>query len=232
VRRSVPAAIGAVFALAASVWVCVAAQTAPVQNPAPPAARPTGLIIGRVIDGSTNAPIAGATVTLTGTGLRSLRVIVDPQGRFVFTSVPAGSFTITAARAGYLNGSYGTLRPDGAGRPLDRATGRVGDVVRAWRYATIMHGDGRRRGRCHARPCRCEARDCGGRWRCELNSEETPTSVGHRITGLVPGGCPWSRRSYRSAAVVIGVGGCASARAGDREPALVSIFKPTASADT
>ena len=151
------------------------------------------MIVGRVIDGSTNTPLAGATVTLSGAGLRGLRVIVDPQGRFVFTSVPAGSFTITATRTGYLTGSYGALRPDGAGRPLDLRDGeRITDAaVRMWRYATIS-------GRVtddagdpvpYAGVQVLKRTIVAGRWRL-VNSNQVGSGDdqgAYRITGLAPG---------------------------------------------
>src|SRR5262245_62332123 len=91
--------------------------------------RPSGLIVGRVVDGVRNAPIAGALVTLTGAGQRK-RVIVDAQGRFLFADMPAGSFNISATRIRLLVGAYGTLRPDGNGRTLDLQEGeRVTDAV-------------------------------------------------------------------------------------------------------
>jgi Carboxypeptidase regulatory-like domain len=105
----------------------------------PQTPRSSGFLVGRVIDAATNMPVTGAVVTLSGSGLRARRVIVDEQGRFLFTELPAGSFTISATRASYLDGSYGNLRPDGNGRTLDLQDGeRVIDaVVRLWRSATI-----------------------------------------------------------------------------------------------
>jgi hypothetical protein len=177
-------------ALMLTVAICGAAAQS-----AQPAAqtKPTGLIVGRVIDGSTNTPLAGATVTLSGTGLRALRVIVDPQGRFVFTSAPAGSFTITATRTGYLTGSYGALRPDGAGRPLDLRDGeRVGDVVvRAWRYATISGAVTDDAGDAvpFMRVQVLKRTIVAGRWRL-VNSNQGADADDrgvYRITGLTPG---------------------------------------------
>jgi hypothetical protein len=99
----------------------------------------TGLIIGRVADGDTNAPISGALVSLSGAGIRPQRVIVDPQGRFMFAGLPSGAFTINATRTGYLDGTYGRVRSDGSGRTLDLTPGeRATDaVVRLWRFASI-----------------------------------------------------------------------------------------------
>lgn len=67
------------------------------------------------------------------------RVIVDPQGRFVFSQLPAGSFVISAKKTGYLDGMYGRVRADGIGTGLDLADGEnLTDVtVKVWRFATM-----------------------------------------------------------------------------------------------
>jgi hypothetical protein len=69
----------------------------------------------------------------------SQRVIVDPQGQFVFSQLPPGSFVITARKAGYLDGTYGKARPDGAGTSLVLADAEhlIGVAVKMWRFATI-----------------------------------------------------------------------------------------------
>src|SRR5262245_56233944 len=108
--------IGVIVACAASV---VASAWIPGSIAQSPTAQATGLLVGRVIDGTTDAPVTGALVTLSGPGLRSKRVIVDSRGRFLFNELPAGAFTISATKAGYLDGTYGRLRADGAGLPLE-----------------------------------------------------------------------------------------------------------------
>jgi hypothetical protein len=108
----------------------------PTQTSAQPA---LGLVVGRVVDATNSAPIARAIVALSGSGLPTRRVIVDPQGRFMFTALPPGSFTIASTKSGYLEGAYGKLQPNGVGRPLDLREGeRVTDAtVKMWRSATI-----------------------------------------------------------------------------------------------
>jgi TonB-linked SusC/RagA family outer membrane protein len=66
--------------------------------PAGATAQTAGTVQGRVTDAATSAPIAGAQVTVDGTGLGSLS---DDQGRFQIVNVPAGGQTIRADILGY-----------------------------------------------------------------------------------------------------------------------------------
>lgn len=140
VNRPLPIAAGAL----AAAWLSIAAPyaqpvAAPGQTAAPVAGVATGTIVGRVVDAAGDAPVRSAIVTLAGAGVGTRRVIVDARGRFAFTALPAGSFTITARKTGYLEGAYGKRRPDGQGHALDLRDGeRVTDAaITMWRFATI-----------------------------------------------------------------------------------------------
>jgi hypothetical protein len=62
--------------------------------------------MGQVIDAVSGKPVADAVVSLSGGGARGAangqqsppRVMVDGQGRFLFRDLPAGTFTLGAAR--------------------------------------------------------------------------------------------------------------------------------------
>lgn len=103
----------------------------------------TGLILGRVVDGTSGRPVPGAVVSLIGPGLRDttggFHVLTDNEGQFLFRSVPAGSMTINVAKGGYLQGAYGRRTPAGPAQPLQLADGqRLGNVtVPIWRVAAI-----------------------------------------------------------------------------------------------
>jgi protocatechuate 3,4-dioxygenase beta subunit len=134
------------------------------QSPATPgrgssAAATSGLIVGRVVDATTDAPIANVIVALAGAPLdTSIRVLTDSQGRFLFRNVPKGSFTLRASIGGtnnnpsgffyqgagapigpYLTGGLGQRRPGGLLQSIDVDDGaRIGDVViRLWKGASI-----------------------------------------------------------------------------------------------
>lgn len=57
-------------------------------------------ITGRVIESTTKAPIANATVTLQGEG-SPLLVLTDGLGTFTFLEVPPGRYSLNAQRPGY-----------------------------------------------------------------------------------------------------------------------------------
>jgi hypothetical protein len=118
-----------------------------------------GLLVGRVVDAATEAPIPNAIVALAGAPLTSsIRVLTDSQGRFLFRNVPKGSFTLRATIGGtnnnpsgffyqglgaqvgpYLNGGFGQRRPNGLLQSIDVNDGaRIGDlVIRLWKGASI-----------------------------------------------------------------------------------------------
>ena len=99
----------------------------------------TGVIFGQVTESDSNAPVAGALVALSIPGASPIRVMADGQGRFGFRDLPAGRFSITTMRPGWLDGAYGRTRPSGATLPLALTAGeKVSGVnVPMWRYASI-----------------------------------------------------------------------------------------------
>jgi hypothetical protein len=78
-------------------------------------------------------------VTLSGDVPRSRSAISDDGGRFSFVNLPAGRFTLTATRPGFITSSYGARSPGAPGTRLSLAAGRqVTDaVIRLARAAAI-----------------------------------------------------------------------------------------------
>jgi hypothetical protein len=67
-----------------------------------------------VVEGG-GTPVRRARVTLSGAELRGGRTtLTDDQGQFSFLALPAGRFTMTASKAGFVDNTYGAKR---AGRP-------------------------------------------------------------------------------------------------------------------
>jgi hypothetical protein len=64
----------------------------------PVAAESQAVVVGRVVDARTEAPIAGAAVGVEGV---ERRVVTDSAGRYVLTRVPAGPQMLRAERLGY-----------------------------------------------------------------------------------------------------------------------------------
>jgi hypothetical protein len=117
-----------------------------------------GLIVGRVVDAASGAPIPSVIVSLSGAPLTSsIRVLTDAKGQFMFRNVPKGSFTLRATTGGnvqntgftwtgfgpqigpYLAGGYGQRRPGGLFQSIDLADGeQIGDVViKLWQGGSI-----------------------------------------------------------------------------------------------
>ena len=144
------------FLLAASV--ITAQQAAPVAN---------GLILGRVIDAATKAPVVGVLVEIGASPAsvppgasrpQPVRTLTDAQGRFVFRQLPPGSYAISATTgsngfeqsgflvtggghliAPYLNGGFGQRRPNGPLQTLTLEQGAVvtDAVIALWKGASI-----------------------------------------------------------------------------------------------
>ena len=81
----------------------------------------TGVIAGRVVDGTTGQPIAGAAVRIgrapaqpgqanPPTPLPPYGVQTNAEGQFVFPGLAAGAYTLTSQAAGYLTGQHGQMR--------------------------------------------------------------------------------------------------------------------------
>ncbi len=117
------------------------------QGPAPQVPSGTGLIVGQVVDALTGRGVPDVAVTVVQPGYvrpggflsNSRPILSDAQGHFVFRGVPAGTYKLTARRAGYVESLYGALTPDGDGKTITLAEGgRFGDAtVRLWKLGAI-----------------------------------------------------------------------------------------------
>src|SRR6187399_2902249 len=104
------------------VLACVAtASPRAVQQATPPrpSAATTGSAqLGGVVmsaDGS-DQPIRRAIVRVSAPELRGNREIAtDDRGRFLFVDLPAGRYSISSSKPGYVNTLYGQKRPRGSG---------------------------------------------------------------------------------------------------------------------
>ncbi|MBL9209907.1 MAG: TonB-dependent receptor [Opitutaceae bacterium] len=80
---------------------------------------------GRVRDANTNAFLLGATVSLRELNREAA---TDREGGFVFSDVPAGTYTLATSYLGYTDATQSVTLPADAARPLDIAIGA--EVVR------------------------------------------------------------------------------------------------------
>jgi hypothetical protein len=101
----------------------------------------TGEISGVIVTAEPQPrPVRRVVVTLTGSELRPKRgAITDDEGRFSIGGLPAGRFTLTATRAGFVTSVYGAKRPARPGTPVVVSDGGsvTGLVVTLWRGAAV-----------------------------------------------------------------------------------------------
>src|SRR5437773_1658737 len=92
------------------------------QEAAPP---PAGLIAGRVLAADSGRPVKRARVFATATELPGGRaMLTDENGVFDLTELPAGRYTLTVSKSGFISLSYGQRRPLQAGTPLQLGDGQ------------------------------------------------------------------------------------------------------------
>lgn len=107
---------------------------------------PATLVAGQVVDAVSNRPVGDVVVTLSAPGgagpastAAQRKVLTDGSGRFVFQGLPAGRYSISATRPGYVTGSLGKLVPRGGGAPLQlRDSERAIDLrILVWKHAAL-----------------------------------------------------------------------------------------------
>jgi len=95
------------------------AQTKDVPPP------PAGRIMGRVVAADNGRPVKRARVFASAAELPGGRgMLTDDSGVFDLTELPAGRYTLTVSKSGFVALSYGQRRPLQAGTPLQLADGQ------------------------------------------------------------------------------------------------------------
>src|SRR5258705_4861955 len=83
-------------------------------------------IRGRVVTTDKGMPVRRAQVRAQSGELRANRLVnTDANGRFEFKDLPAGRWTLTASKAGFMTLRYGQKRPFEAGSPIEIADGQL-----------------------------------------------------------------------------------------------------------
>jgi hypothetical protein len=86
---------------------------------------PAGRITGTVAAADNGRPVKRARVFISAAELDGGRgAMTDDSGVYEFTDLPAGRYTITVSKSGWVSLSYGQRRPLQAGTPLQLADGQ------------------------------------------------------------------------------------------------------------
>jgi Carboxypeptidase regulatory-like domain len=89
------------------------------------APQPTARITGRVVATDSGRPVQRARVQVRAPELPGGRaVLTDESGAFDFTELPAGRYTVTVSKTGYISLEYGQRRPLQPGIPLEVGDGQ------------------------------------------------------------------------------------------------------------
>jgi carboxypeptidase family protein len=138
VRMNYLRGLSALAAVAAAVTVASGQAPGPqTQRPAPqqpardtPAqqeklAPAAGMIAGRVIAADTGRPVKRARVSVSANELPGGRgVLTDDNGAFQILELPAGRYTVSVSKSGFVSLAYGQRRPLQAGTPVQLAEGQ------------------------------------------------------------------------------------------------------------
>jgi hypothetical protein len=111
--------------------------TDPATTPIAPMPAGTGQIVGVTVDASTMRPLPGVPVSLSSR-YPPVRVLSDGNGRFIFASLPATRFELSASLPGYAAGAHGRLRPSGDSLPIDLAdSARASVTIPLWPLGAV-----------------------------------------------------------------------------------------------
>jgi hypothetical protein len=93
------------------------------------APRGTSIIRGTVVAADNGSPIRRAQVRIGGQGAQGRLATTDAQGRFEIRELPAGRYTVSASKGGFVSVQYGQRRPSESGTPLEIGAGQTLEKV-------------------------------------------------------------------------------------------------------
>ncbi len=200
--------------LAASLIAVLVAGSSQIAAQAPPRdtkadTRATATIAGVVVADDPEArPVRHARVMLNGDATAGLTTVTDDRGRFTFPNLPAGRFTVSAAKDGWVVTAYG------AKKPLHPGTAVLVDAGRRCRSSNST--------RARLRDHRCAAgsswsaldrHDGAGHALCDAERRAAgrvrPRICDHGRPWRIPHLRPAARRLHRGRVVAAGVPRCA-----------------------
>ena len=106
--------------LAAAALALVARQQLPARDAVAVPSVGSAAITGRVLaDDEQRTPLRRASVRLSRAGVEDIRLsATDGSGQFTFTGLPAGTYTLSAAKGGFVTLSFGSAQPGMPGSPI------------------------------------------------------------------------------------------------------------------
>jgi Carboxypeptidase regulatory-like domain len=85
----------------------------------------TGKLRGRVLAADTGAIVRRAQVRLSSPDIGTKTAFTDAQGRYEFKDLPAGRFTLSVSKSGFVTMQYGQSRPFEPGHPIELADAQL-----------------------------------------------------------------------------------------------------------
>src|SRR5262245_35854747 len=88
----------------------------------PPGRQPktgTGRLRGRVLAADTGSIVRRAQVRISSPDIGTKTAFTDAQGRYEFKDLPAGRFSVSVSKSGFVTMQYGQRRPFEPGRPIE-----------------------------------------------------------------------------------------------------------------
>jgi hypothetical protein len=90
----------------------------------------TAVIKGQVLAAGTGSPVRRAQVRAQSMEARGGGVTqTDPEGRYEIKDLPAGRYTVSVMKGGFVPGQFGQRRPGEPGTPLDLSEGQHAEKV-------------------------------------------------------------------------------------------------------
>jgi hypothetical protein len=103
------------------------ARALPTRADAP---RGTAVLRGMIVTADNASPIRRAQVRVMSPDARESRVATtDAQGRFEIRELPAGRYTMTASKGGFVSLQFGQRRPSESGTPIELADAQTIDKI-------------------------------------------------------------------------------------------------------
>ena len=94
------------------------------------APRGTAVMRGMIVAADNGAPIRRAQVRVSSPDARESRVATtDAQGRFEIRELPAGRYSMTASKGGFVSLQFGQRRPSESGTPIELGDGQTLDKI-------------------------------------------------------------------------------------------------------